>query len=327
MEKVELENDRLRVVVSTCGAELESLYSKDTNLEYLWQPGSEIWPRHSMLLFPNAGRIARDRVLIDGKVYPARMHGFAYDMEFRQISREEAGVCEKNRLTGGEGVSDSDVESDDQKSAVKEAWFELRDNAHTQRYFPYHFRFQVGFILKDDMLIQRFRVINDDDRTMYFSLGAHPGFYCPIDLAESADEYSLVFDCPQNIDRLEMEPHTRLRSGETTPFLDGTDEIPLGEHFFDNGPMLLGGVKANSITLCSKRSGHFMEMGIADFPYMCLWGVPGKMALIAIEPWCGISDAIDADHIWEHRQGTEAVGVGEVFERELTFRTGRKPCE
>ena len=293
MGKVELENDRLRVVVSTCGAELESLYSKDTNLEYLWQPGSEIWPRHSMLLFPNAGRIARDRVLIDGKVYPARMHGFAYDMEFRQI-----------------------------QTMTTEAWFELRDNAYTQRYFPYHFRFQVGFILKDDMLIQRFRVINDDDRTMYFSLGAHPGFYCPIDLAESADEYSLVFDCQQNIDRLEMEQHTRLRSGETTPFLDGIDEIPLGEHFFDNGPMLLGGVNANSITLRSKRSGHFMEMGIADFPYMCLWGVPGKMALIAIEPWCGISDAIDADHIWEHRQGTEAVGVGEVFERELTFRVG-----
>ena len=298
MGKVELENDRLRVVVSTCGAELESLYSKDTNLEYLWQPGSEIWPRHSMLLFPNAGRIARDRVLIDGQVYPARMHGFAYDMEFRQI-----------------------------QTMTTEAWFELRDNAYTQRYFPYHFRFQVGFILKDDMLIQRFRVINDDDRTMYFSLGAHPGFYCPIDLAESADEYSLVFDCQQNIDRLEMEQHTRLRSGETTPFLDGIDEIPLGEHFFDNGPMLLGGVKANSITLRSKRSGHFMEMGIANFPYMCLWGAPGKMALIAIEPWCGISDAIDADHIWEHRQGTEAVGVGEVFERELTFRVGRKPCE
>lgn len=295
MSQILLENDRIRIAVSSCGAELQSLYSKDTELEYLWQPGSETWAHHSMLLFPNPGRIARERVLIDGKVYPATMHGFAFGMEFEVLEH-----------------------------SAQEAWLQLKENEYTYRYFPYRFRLQVGFVLEDDRVIQKFRVINDDDRTMYFSLGAHPGFYCPIDLGESAEEYSLYFNCPQDIDCLQMESHTRLLNGEKTPLLRGADEIRLGEHFFDNGPMLLGGVRADTITLRSRHSGHFMEMGISDFPYMCLWGVPGKMSLIAIEPWCGISDSIDTDHVWEHRQGIESAGVGETFERTLTYRMGYK---
>ena len=81
-----LENDHIKIAVSTIGAELTSLYSKETEMEYLWQPGNDIWPHHSMLLFPNPGRIAGDRVIIGGKIYPATMHGFANDMEFEFMS-------------------------------------------------------------------------------------------------------------------------------------------------------------------------------------------------------------------------------------------------
>lgn len=298
-----LENDRVRICVSSRGAELQSLYSKDTDLEYLWQPGTETWPHHSMLLFPNAGRIARDRVIIEGKVYPAMMHGFVNDMEFEQVSCKTV-----------HGQADREG---------KELWFAVKDTAYTQRYFPYRFRLQVGFVLDEDKVIQHFRVINDDEKAMYFSLGAHPGFYCPIDLRESADAYALYFDRPQNINLLHMEPYTRLLDGKESRYIKDSDEIRLGEHFFDQGPMLLGDVCADTVTLMSNESGYFMEMGITDFPYMCLWGVPGKMSLIAIEPWCGISDALDTDHVWETKRGIECVGVGEVFERTLTFRMGK----
>ena len=294
MNYITLENDRVRIEVALRGAELCSLFSKDTGLEYLWQPGGDTWPHHSMLLFPNAGRIARDRVIIDGKTYPAMMHGFANDLEFECISSEG------------------------------EVWLQLKDTEYTRKYFPYQFRLQVGFSLLEDTVIQRFRVINEDNRRMYFSLGAHPGFYCPISLEESVDDYSLYFDSPQKINYLHLEQRTRLLTGETTAYLDDANEIKLVEDFFDKGPILLEGVNAKTITLRSKRSGYFMEMGISDFPYMCLWGVPGKMSLIAIEPWCGISDCFDTDHVWEHKMGIESVEVGETFERILTFRMGQE---
>lgn len=289
----QLENDFVKIEVSSVGAELQSLYLKETETEYLWQPGEETWPHHSMLLFPNTGRVAGDRTIIGGKVYPASMHGFANDMEFEVLEADS-----------------------------KKLLFQLSATEDTYKTFPYEFRLQVEFTLEKDMVRQKFRVINDDDKDVYFSLGAHPGFYCPIALDESGDDYTLKFDSPQEINLLELEEGTRLLTGERIPYLQGEQEIPLNDHYFDDGPRLLDGVNASFITLQSKKSGRFVEVGIKDFPYMCLWGVGSRMSILCIEPWCGTSDLADTDHVWETKLGIEKVEVGSVFERTLTFRMG-----
>ena len=288
-----LENSRVKIEVSTIGAELQSLYSKETALEYLWQLGYETWPHHSMLLFPNPGRIAGDRTIIDGKVYPATMHGFANDMEFEVLESDE-----------------------------KHLLLQICQNELTKKSFPYDFRLQVEFSLEEEVVVQKFRVINDDDRTVYFSLGAHPGFYCPIAIDETGDDYVMAFDSAQNVNLLELQDGTRLLTGKRIPYLVGEKDIPLSDHFFDNGPLLLDGIDAKTITMKSKRSGRFVELGIEGFPYMCLWGVGSKMSIMCIEPWCGTSDLADTDHVWETKLGIESVAVGEVFERTMTFRVG-----
>ena len=288
-----LENDQVKIEVSTIGAEIQSLYSKKTEMEYLWQMGYETWPHHSMLLFPNPGRIAGDRTIIDGKVYPATMHGFANDMEFEVL------------------------ESDDSHLLLQ-----IHQNEQTKKSFPYDFRLQVEFRLDGEVVLQKFRVVNDDDRTIYFSLGAHPGFYCPIAIDETGDDYVMAFDVPQNVNLLEMQDNTRLLTGKRIPYLVGQTDIPVGDHFFDNGPLILEGINAKTITMKSTRSGRFVELGIEGFPYMCLWGVGTKMSIMCIEPWCGTSDLADTDHVWETKLGIESAAVGEVFERTLTFRVG-----
>lgn len=288
-----LENQFMKIEASTKGAELQSLYSKETEMEYLWQPGSETWSHHSMLLFPNPGRIAGDRTIIGGKVYPATMHGFANDKEFDVIEANEKHIL-----------------------------FQISATEQTRKSFPYEFRLQVEFSLEKDMVLQTFRVINDDVKKVYFSLGAHPGFYCPIAMDECGDDYKLEFDSVQNINLLELEEGTRLLTGKKVPYFHGEREIPLHDHYFDDGPKLMDELHAEKITLKSKKSGRFVEMGIKDFPYLCLWGVGSRMSIICIEPWCGTSDLANTDHVWETKLGIESVDVGEVFERTLTFKVG-----
>ena len=289
----QIKNDKISASVSNVGAQLTSLYSPITDMEYLWQPGYDTWPHSSMLLFPNPGRIAHDRTVIGGKVYPATMHGFANDMPFTLIEHS------KEKLV-----------------------LELKDNDHTRKYYPYAFRLRVEFILKEDTLIQNFRVINDDNKPVYYCLGAHPGFYCPLVLGEKADDYSLVFDCPQNLDQMELEENTRLLTGNKKAYLNNETTIPLHDHFFDNGPMLFEGMDAATVTLQSKKTGCFVEFGIRGFPNLCLWGVPTRMSLIAVEPWIGTSDRIDTDHIWEKKPGIQTVQPGKENTHTLTFRVG-----
>jgi len=103
---------------------------------------------------------------------------------------------------------------------------------------------------------------------------------------------------------------------------DFLQEIPLGDRFFDNGPMLFGGMDAQTVTLRSEKSGRFVEMGIAGFPDLCLWGVPSRMSLIAIEPWIGTTDRADTDHIWEHKPHLQCLQSGQENTHRLTFRVG-----
>lgn len=286
-----LENDSLKITVESVGAQLTGLYSKVTDTQYLWQPGYETWPHSSMLLFPNPGRIAHGRTIIGGKTYPANMHGFANDLPFALVEQTA------DRLV-----------------------LELRDNETTKKYYPYSFRLQVEFMLQKDMLIQNFHVYNEATEPLYYCLGAHPGFYCPLVLGEKAEDYSLVFSQPQKLYKQELEENTRLLTGNKSVYLDNAREIPLHDHFFDGGPMLFEGMNAKTVTLRSKTSGRFVEMGIEGFPHLCLWGVPTRMSLIAIEPWIGTTDRVDTDHVWEHKPGIQKIETAQTHT--LTFRLG-----
>lgn len=293
--KKRLQNGWLAAEVSTRGAELLSIYSLNLQREYLWQGAPESWSGHSLLLFPAAGRIDRSRILIHGREYPMPMHGFAKDMEFAVSEEREDFLA-----------------------------LELSDSEETRRMFPYPFRFRVEFFLDGDRLVEQFRIANTGAEDMFFSFGAHPGFFCPIVLGEDAEDYILRFDQPQNAQKIVLEPHTRLCTPGREPFLDGSAAKPLSENFFDDGPILAEGFAADWVELRSLRSGNFMRMGIEGFPYMTLWGPPHRMSLICIEPWCGLSDDAGTDHVWETKTAGNRLSPGEEFIRRLWFRPG---CE
>ena len=286
-----IENQHLRVRVKPLGAELCSIFSKKLEQEIMWQPGDEIWNHSSMLLFPNPGRICRDRTIIDGKVRPATMHGFAYNQQFEVVDHRE------DLLT-----------------------LRLSANDYTRESFPYEFTLDVTFRLEGDVLYQELAVSNKDSRKMYFCLGAHPGFYLPMMVGESGNDYVLRFDRKQNVKRFATEKGTMLLTGEKTPFLEDATDVQLNEDFFNGGSILLDGVEADTVTLLSLKSGHFVELGIKGFPYMCLWGNPVRNAVICIEPWCGTSDLAGTNQVWETKLGIESADIGETFTRTLRFR-------
>ncbi len=291
----QLQNEWLSVRVSSQGAELQSLFGRVWEKEYLWQAAPEAWSGHSLLLFPAAGRISRSRIFVRGKEYPMPMHGFAKDMAFTLVEQTAQSLT-----------------------------LELRDTEETRRMFPYAFLLRVIFTLRGDTLSERFEIRNDGADEMFFSLGAHPGFFCPIVLGESAADYVLAFDRPQTIRKIVLEPNTRLCTQEREVILDNALEIPLRENFFDGGPILSEGYDADWIELRSKKSGHRVRMGIKGFPYMTFWGVPHQMSLICMEPWCGLSDFTGTDHVWETKPASNRILPGAFFIRELLFQPGRE---
>ena len=167
-------------------------------------------------------------------------------------------------------------------------------------------------------LIQKFIVINDGTGDMSFSLGAHPGFFCPVDIHENTSDYVLEFDRPQHIYRFETEDVTKLLLHQKKSLIEGT-EIQLSDSFFSDGPKLLGGIDADWIRLQSKKSDCGVQVGIKDFTYMALWGLAQRMTFICLEPWCGTSDFVDTDHVWETKIGNEHLEAGGKWMRQLEY--------
>ena len=92
MQKIE--NEYLAVEINENGAELWSIKSKKTGIEYLWQGNPEQWKSRSPILFPICGRLFQGKYVYKDKEYSMPIHGIAKLLCFdcKKISENEI-IC------------------------------------------------------------------------------------------------------------------------------------------------------------------------------------------------------------------------------------------
>src|ERR1700710_2442555 len=87
-----IENDQLKIGIAAKGAELQHIYFKDAQLEYLWNGNPEFWAKKSPVLFPIVGTLKHDRYYFEDRAYHMTRHGFARDMEFTVVDQKENAI-------------------------------------------------------------------------------------------------------------------------------------------------------------------------------------------------------------------------------------------
>ena len=75
-------NNDLQITIDHKGAELVSIQCDGK--EYLWNGDDKFWNRHAPILFPIVGKLADDKLRIEGHEYTMKQHGFARDTEFME---------------------------------------------------------------------------------------------------------------------------------------------------------------------------------------------------------------------------------------------------
>ena len=135
-----VENERLRVTVTTKGAQLKSVVRKEDGTEHIWQADASVWGYHAPILFPYAGKLKDGILTVHGKTYDgSRQHGFARNMEHTMVS------CDENTIV-----------------------LELTDSPETYTLWPYHFRLVSTFTLEGDTLHHTLTVENRNEEKMPF---------------------------------------------------------------------------------------------------------------------------------------------------------------
>ena len=77
-----IENEYLKVQVSSLGAELMSIVNKTNGGEYLWQGDKKYWGGRAPVMFPICGRLYDGKYTYLGKEYTMPNHGIARASEF-----------------------------------------------------------------------------------------------------------------------------------------------------------------------------------------------------------------------------------------------------
>ena len=72
-----IENEYLKVTVTTWGAQVKSVVRKCDGVEHIWQADKAVWGYHAPILFPHAGKVGDGIIEAKGGEYASPQHGFA----------------------------------------------------------------------------------------------------------------------------------------------------------------------------------------------------------------------------------------------------------
>ena len=224
-----LENEFLKVSLHTMGAELQSVVNKASNLEYMWQAEPTVWARHSPVLFPIVGRLKDDTYNYNGKEYKMGQHGFARNKAFQVIAQTPTMVS-----------------------------FQLSEDEETLAIYPFKFSLTLSYILNEQELTLQYEVKNTDTQSIYFSIGAHPGFRLPLFDNEQYEDYFISFNQAEKAESYLIDGG--LISNQTKAVFINTNQLNLNKEIFLQDALVFKNLHANTITLRSKNHAHGLSL-------------------------------------------------------------------
>lgn len=268
-----IENEHFRVSAREVGAELCSFLRKDENYEYLRQQDA-VWEGQSPLLFPIVGRLREDIYRLNGKEYTLEKHGFALKLPFALEAHS------KDEMT-----------------------FLLTDSEETRKSYPFPFELRVRYHFTEGGFMMEHRVKNTGKETMYFSIGAHPGFFC--DMGDR-----IVMDETETAAAFQLDENA-LRAEKTLPVFDNSREITITPTLFDNDALIFDGLKSKGASLI-RRNGKNVHVDFGGAPCLGIWAKPGA-DYVCIEPWYGIDDRYHAGQDFTRKERICALSAGCEF--------------
>lgn len=289
-----LENEQLKLTVSSHGAEPVSVIAKSSGEECLWQGDPAIWGRHAPILFPYTGKLVNGEMIVDGQSYAGGQHGFARDLDHTLTEQ----TSEKLEL-------------------------ELRSNEETHKLFPFDFVLRSTFALEGNTVKHTLTVENTGDRRLSFGIGYHPAFTCPFDENHTTTDYEFRFDHMESPLVIDTRPNGLL-SGKCFYLDTNLTVLPLHDRLFDNDSYCMTNLQSSTLGIYEKDSDRSIVCRIEDFPYTLIWSaLTEKIHFVCIEPWHSLPGVEGGSSEWEKQAAAALLEAGEKFSTTLAMTFNR----
>ncbi|WP_053978071.1 aldose 1-epimerase family protein [Mangrovimonas xylaniphaga] len=285
-----LKNNLLKINVNPIGAELSAITSVNHNTEFMWDGNPDVWNGIAPVLFPIVGGLKDDTFFHEGKSYKLPRHGFARRNASMQLHEQT-----EDKLT-----------------------FKLVSDEALLEQYPFQFQFYTSYELTENTIVVSHEVKNTDDKDMYFSLGAHPAFKCPVLLDEKYDDYYLEFETEEHSETHLLDSNSGLLNNQTELTLNHTNKLPLHYQLFEKDALIFKDLKSKKVTLMSKNKGAILSVSYQDFPYLGIWAKPNA-DYVCIEPWLGVADKSNSNQQLKDKEAILKLAPNEVFKASYTI--------
>lgn len=276
MVSTTLFNSNLTAKINHAGAELFSLVSN--NKEYIWEGNPVFWGKHSPILFPIVGTLKDNTYSYNNILYQLSRHGFARDNEFKLIEHQE-------------------------NSAI----FSIRSNEETLKIYPFKFELQIIYTLEKNSLHIDYKVINNHNEPMAFSIGAHPALSLP----GNFENYSIEFEKVEPLVYNLLDSDLISNQTKTLPTTD--NKVALNYPLFENDALIFKTLKSNYLTILEHQK-PLIKVHYQDFPHLGIW-TKINAPFLCIEPWFGYSDSIESNGNIMDKEGIQ------ILESKATFNS------
>lgn len=295
--KYYLENQKYKVEFECFGAEIKSVLDKETKSERLWSANPKFWAKTAPFLFPFIGKLKNEQYQYKGQTYPADKHGFGQRVAYKMISQSEDCIR-----------------------------FQLKDTPELREKYPFSFSLILEYILADNTIQENWYVENMGEEPMYFSIGGHGAFACPIISREDDKNLSLEERkkrVGQKIklygleDKEEVMSYRLNNKGLITETLmpvkleDGVFTIT--EDLFSADALIFDQKGIVAAGILDENNQEYMKLE-STAPVWGIWSCPDSNAgYVCLEPWYGICDFEDFEGSLEERPHTQVVNSGETW--------------
>ena len=200
-------------------------------------------------------------------------------------------------------------------SKSDEIWFVLNASDETITKYPFIFSLEIGYKLEKNNIKVMWKVKNNDTKEMYFSIGAHPAFYCPINDGEEQSQCYIKTDCKNEFTYFKIaEGGVKDTSATYKITVDNKGIFNITKNMFDDDALIVEDNQIHSLSLLDSNKNEYVKVEF-DMPLCGIWSPAKKNApFICLEPWCGRCDSKDFDGELQDREYGNKLKPSEEFE-------------
>lgn len=276
-----IQNSKLSAKICTKGAELISLQNSDSK-EYIWEGNPSFWGKHSPVLFPIVGSLKGNQFTYNEIAYQLSRHGFARDCDFQIVSQTSSTII-----------------------------FSLHSDSNTLKVYPFKFELQIQYKLDENELFIRYKIKNNDENTIPFSIGGHPAFA----LTKPFENYTLEFEKEEKLLAYSLE--NDLLSDKTFLISSTNKKVPLTYSLFKNDALIFKKLNSKRISIL-ENNFPIVHFKFHDFPNFGIW-TKNNAPFICLEPWMGYSDTVGSSGNILEKEGIQFLDLKKTFECQFSI--------